>query len=296
MATPAAVKPPVARPSRPIDIFRAELNSEGMRAQFARALPTGISVERFIRALETAVQLNPKVLQADRRSLWQAAVECAQLGFMPDRHLGEVFFTIFKGQVQLIPGYRGLVRLARQSGELAAIDCDIIGANDDVLIRLGDDPRFEVTPRDWQDRGECIGAFAICQFKDGMKQRVILNKAKIERARKQNPKSSEPTSPWQTDYDEMAKKTALRRLCKLLPLTPEAERAIARSELLDAGKPLDSPLDDIIDLDAEENEVGDAEGGVDADEGQKSLTDQTAGQQRLAGLADALTKQPAETK
>ena len=183
-----------------------------MRAQFARALPAGVSVERFVRAIETAVQLNPRVLDADRRSLWQAAVECAQLGLMPDRHLGEAFFAIFKGQVQLIPGYRGLLRLARQSGDLAAIDCDIIGGNDEVLLVLGDDSRFEVKPRDWQDRGECIGAFAVGRFKDGMKQRVVLNRDKIERARRQNPKSNEPGSPWQTDYDEMAKKTALRRL------------------------------------------------------------------------------------
>jgi recombination protein RecT len=238
--------------------------------------------------METAVQLNPKLLQADRRSLWQAGVECAQLGLMPDRHLGEVFFTVFKGMVVLIPGYRGLLRLARQSGDLAAIDVDIIGSEDEVLIVYGDESRFEVKPRDWQDRGECIGAFAIGVFKDGMKQRVILNKAKIERARKQNPKSNEPSSPWQTDYDEMAKKTALRRLCKLLPLTPEAERAIARSEAADLGKPLDSPLDDFIDMTLDREEAGTEAGD---DQGQKQLTDQTAGQVRLDSLEDMMTKQ-----
>ncbi len=56
----------------------------------------------------------------------------------------------------------------------------------------------------------------------------------VEAIRKRASKGKR-SSPWDTDFAEMAKKTVLRRLCKVLALSPQTQRAVALDDLADAG-------------------------------------------------------------
>lgn len=220
------------KPARPIDVVRAELNSQGMRQQLQMALPKHIDVDRFNRVLITAISQNPSLLEADRKSLFAAAMTAAQLGLLTDGVLGQAYLVPYKGKVTLIPGYKGLIALARQSGEISSIDADVICERDQVDYVLGDESRFVVRPT-WGDRGEPIGVFAVAKFKDGGIQRAVMTKDEVEAIRRRSPNGN--SSVWRDNWSEMAKKTAIRRLAKMLPLSTEAQKAFGLADAADQG-------------------------------------------------------------
>lgn len=218
----------VNRGVKPIDQVRAALNLPSMRQQLQMALPAHVSIDKFLRVAVTALQQRPALLTADRNSLFASIVTAAQLGLLPDEQLGECYFVPFKGKVQLIAGYRGLIKLARQ-GDIGHVEAELIHSNDDVLYELGDESRFSVKVN-WQDRGNIVAAYAVAKFRDGgLCARVVMMKHEIDAIRAKSQAANGPA--WSDSYSEMARKTVLRRLSKFLPLTTEAQRGFKVSEL-----------------------------------------------------------------
>lgn len=218
----------VNRGVKPIDQVRAALNLPSMRQQLQMALPAHVSIDKFLRVAVTALQQRPALLSADRNSLFASIVTAAQLGLLPDEQLGECYFVPFKGKVQLIAGYRGLIKLARQ-GDIGHVEAELIYSNDDVLYELGDESRFTVKVN-WQDRGNIVAAYAVAKFRDGgLCARVVMMKHEIDAIRAKSQAANGPA--WSDSYSEMARKTVLRRLAKFLPLTTEAQRGFKISEL-----------------------------------------------------------------
>lgn len=217
----------------PAQAIRAELYSPHMTEEFGRVMPDAKALERFKRTAWSTISRNPDLLNSDRRSLFSSIMDAAQLGLVVDGFLGEGYLVTFKGKVQFLPGYRGLLKLARQSGEISSIDVDTIHENDKVTLRSGDVSQFSIETN-WQDRGEIIGAYAICHFKDGGIQRAIMSLAEIEKIRKAAFSGNSPA--WRNSYGEMAKKTCFRRLAKMLPLSTEAQKALGLEDAVDEGK------------------------------------------------------------
>lgn len=223
MNTVATVKP-----SNPIDLVRAQLNLPSMREQLKTALPPHVTVDKFLRVAMTAIQQNPGLLKMDRTSLFASVVTAAQLGLLPDAQLGECYLVPFKGKVQCIPGYRGLLKLARQ-GDIGFVEAEIFCAHDKTLYVLGDNSHFE-SMVNWQDRGPMVGVYAVAKYRDGgIAARVVMTKKQVDDIRARSQNANGPA--WSDNYEEMAKKSALRRLSKLLPLSTLAGAAFRMSEL-----------------------------------------------------------------
>jgi recombination protein RecT len=213
---------------KPIDLIRSQLYLPSMQEQLKSALPPHVSVEKFLRVAMTALQQNPDLLKYERNSLFAAVVSSAQLGLLPDAQLGEAYFVPFKGKVTLVPGYRGLVKLARQ-GDIGFVEAEIVCANDKTLYVLGDNSHFE-SMVNWQDRGPMVMVYALAKYRDGgIAARVVMTKAQVDGIRAKSQAANGPA--WSDNYEEMAKKTALRRLAKLLPLSTTANNAFRLSEL-----------------------------------------------------------------
>src|SRR5262245_61624861 len=151
--------------AKPIDLIRSQLYLPTMQEQLKSALPPHVTVEKFLRVAMTAIQQSPKLLEMERASLFASIVTSAQLGLLPDAQLGEAYFVPFKGKVQLIPGYRGLIKLARQ-GDIGHVEAEIICANDSVDWVMGDHANFEVIVN-WRDRGPLIAVYAMARYRDG---------------------------------------------------------------------------------------------------------------------------------
>jgi recombination protein RecT len=214
--------------AKPIELIRSQLYLPSMQEQLKSALPPHVTVDKFLRVAMTAIQQNPGLLQMDRNSLFASVVTSAQLGLLPDAQLGEAYFVPFKGKVTLVPGYRGLLKLARQ-GDIGFVEAEVICHNDKTLYVLGDNSHFE-SMVNWQDRGPMVAVYALAKYRDGgIAARVVMTKAQVDAIRAKSQAANGPA--WSDNYEEMAKKTALRRLAKLLPLSTTANNAFRLSEL-----------------------------------------------------------------
>jgi recombination protein RecT len=207
--------------------------------QIAMALPRHITPERMIRVAMTTIQKVPKLLQCRPAELLAKVIEASQLGLEPDGVLGYAYLVPFFNkkrdvmECQLIPGYKGLMMLARRSGHVSTLYAKVVYQEDAYTIKYGIEPTLEHTPADSPDPGPMVAVYAVCRLKDGGVQYEWMWTREVEAIRKRSRAAND--GPWVTDYEEMAKKTALRRLCKSLPLSPEVQRVVAADEMFDAG-------------------------------------------------------------
>lgn len=227
----------------PVDQFRKQITSLG--PELANALPSHIKPERFQRVVMTVVQQTPDLLDADRRSLLGACMKCAADGLIPDgREAALVIFNTktkdngWEKRVQYMPMLAGLLKRARNSGEIASITVQTIQRNDKFIWRPSEERAIEHEVADFtSERGEMIGAYAIVRLKDGSIMSEVMPKAAIDKIRSVS--RSKDRGPWVDWYEEMARKTVFRRLSKWLPMDAETERLIRHDEAVSAGQTID---------------------------------------------------------
>lgn len=189
-----------------------------MAPEFKAALPAHVTAERFMRVTMTAVQNNPDLLTADRRSLYNAAMRAAQAGLLPDGREGAI--VTFSGKAQFMPMVAGVMKQVRNSGEISTWSVQAVYENDVFEYELGDTERIMHKPA-MRGAGALIGAYSIVLMKDGERSREFMNVDQIEAIRKRS--RSGNAGPWKTDYDEMAKKTVVRRHSKRLPMSTDLD-------------------------------------------------------------------------
>lgn len=194
---------------------------EKMAPQFKAALPGHVSVEKFVRVTLTAVQTNPQLLEADRRTLFAAATKAAQMGLLPDGREGAI--VTFKNQAQWMPMTAGIMKLVRNSGEISTWSVQAVYENDSFEFALGDDEHITHKPT-LASRGKLIAVYSIVTMKDGEKSREVMSVEDVEAIRKRS--RSANAGPWVSDFAEMAKKTVVRRHSKRLPLSTDIDGVI----------------------------------------------------------------------
>lgn len=164
---------------------------------------------------------NAQLLDCTPFSVKVAFYHAASLGLEVGSVLGHAYLVPYKQTCQLIPGYRGLIYLAVRSGACRQIWAETIHENDAFAHRLGTDPKIEHQPS-LGNRGAVIGAYACARLHGGGTQFVVLNLDEIEKVRA---KSRVKGGPWSEWFEEMAKKTAIRRLVKQLSISTDEQRA-----------------------------------------------------------------------
>lgn len=206
--------------------------------QIGMALPHFMSVDRMIRIALTAATTTPALLKCDPRTVAGCIVQAAILGLEPGTVLGEAYLIPYGNTCQLIPGYRGLLKLVRNSGELIMVNAQEVRQNDAFDFEDGLDPflRHKRAPGGPEERGPVVSYWAGAVLKDGGRQFVVMTKQEVEAHAKKYSKSFN-SGPWKTEFDEMAKKTCIRKLVKYLPQSVEARTASALDERAEVGLP-----------------------------------------------------------
>jgi len=212
-----------------------------MKPQLAQVLPPHINVDKFIRTASAAIQNNPDLAgdTVDRKSLFMACQRAATDGLViDDRESALVMFNSKVGnkwikKVQYMPMVNGLLKKARNSGEIGSINAYAVYTKDDFEYELGLEPSIKHKPN-IDDPGDFRLAYAVAKLKDGSIQLQVMSKAKIEQVRKVSKSGSDdngnPKGIWKTWYDEMAIKTVLRRLCNRLPSSADLDSVLAASD------------------------------------------------------------------
>ena len=208
----------------PIEAMRGTLVK--MQPEFQAALPPQIPVEKFIRTTLTAVQMNPELLGADRRSLLGACMKAAQDGLLLDgREAAPVIFRTKEGpKVQYMPMVGGILKKIRNSGELASISAHVAYDKDHFEYELGDNESITHKPFLGEDRGKPIAVYAVAKTKDGAIYREVMSVADVDKVRQAS--RAKDAGPWVQWWDEMAKKTVIRRMAKRLPSSADVDQVL----------------------------------------------------------------------
>lgn len=212
----------VVPPAELVGKVREELHAR--ETQIAALLGSQIPVERFLTVALHAVNSNQDLKSCTYASIVEAIREAAALRLEPTGLLGDAYLVKYGNVARLMPGYRGLMKLARRTGEVDAIDAQAVYANDAFEIRLGSNPEVVHVPS-LNDRGGFLGAYAYARLRSGEMVAEWLSNADIEKIRRSSKASG--SGPWVQWPEEMMRKSALRRLMKRLPLTTDAEHALA---------------------------------------------------------------------
>lgn len=237
----------------PVNSFKKALTQfEGqistVSQQLAVSLPSHISIDKFQRTLMAAVKADPELLKADRASLINACEKAALDGLLPDKR--EAALVIFKrnfkdGQgawqqvleVAYMPMVYGLRKKILQSGEITDITAKVVyrrefeeGAfiyEEGTQAMLRHRPLLDLSAEDAKDEN-IIAVYSMATYKDGTKSYEVMRRFEVDKVRecsqtgatcdrKGQPRKS--SGPWVDWYPEQAKKTAMRRHSKTLPMS-----------------------------------------------------------------------------
>mgnify|MGYP002766390505 CR=1 FL=1 len=243
-----------------IDVVR----SKKFQAQMALALPKSMTADRLTRIVMTECRKAPALLKCAPESFYGAVLQCAALGLEPGSALGHCYLLPFgngkdkqgRPNAQLIIGYRGMIDLARRSGQIVSLSAYCVHAQDTFNYQLGLDPDIQHVPASTADRGPVTHVYAVAKLKGGGIQFEVMSRAEIEKVRSTSKAGN--TGPWASHWEEMAKKTVIRRLFKYLPVSIEAVRAVEIDEKTDRGEATTDQ--DFLDAEfIEKGDVNDAE-------------------------------------
>lgn len=229
----------VAARAEPKDIA-GMLSSPKMKQQMALAMPKHMTADRMMRIALTEVRKVPALGQCNIESFMGAIMQCAQLGLEPGSALGHAYLLPFgngkakdgKSNCQLIIGYRGMIDLARRSGQIVSLTARTVHENDTFKYEFGLEETMQHIPADG-DRGKMTHVYAVAKLKGGGVQFDVMSRADVDKVRSTSKAGT--NGPWVTHFEEMAKKTVIRRLFKYLPVSIEIQHAVTLDERADAG-------------------------------------------------------------
>jgi recombination protein RecT len=195
----------------------------------AQLVPKHLTAERLMRVAVNCVAKTPGLQQCTPTSLLQSVLVSAELGLEPGGALGHMYLVPFKSVCTPIIGYRGLLELARRSGEVTSVRAVVVHERDRFKIQEGIDQVIEHEPFLDGDAGPVRYVYAVAKLKDGGVQVEVMSRAQVDAIRARS--RSGTSGPWVTDYEEMAKKTVFRRLAKWLPISSERyEKALEQDD------------------------------------------------------------------
>ena len=202
---------------------------ESRKDSFKEILPKHVTPDRLVKIALNAIAKTPQLQQCTAASLFQSIVFAAELGLEPGGALGHMYLVPYGQTCTPIIGYRGLIELMRRSGQLKQIRAVVVRANDKFRIIEGIDQTIKHVPDIGDNPGELVRVYVVAKLKDGSVHVEHMTRAEIDKIR--NRSRSGQNGPWKTDYEEMAKKTVVRRAAKYLPMSLEVAKALEADDV-----------------------------------------------------------------
>ncbi|WDZ97942.1 recombinase RecT [Herbaspirillum sp. WKF16] len=217
------------------------------KGDIAKMLPAHLNPERLMKVAQIAATTTPALLNCDVPSLVGAIGQCAQMGLEPNTVLGHAYLVPFNtkrkdangnerwvNSVQVIIGYKGLIDLARRSGQIVSIAAHEVCERDKFELVYGLDEKLNHTPS-LGERGAVIGFYAVAKLKDGGHCCEFMSLHQVQEIMR-GTKSKGGYGPWKDNFVEMGRKTVIRRLAKYLPLSIEFQQAAALDGMAEVGR------------------------------------------------------------
>lgn len=211
-----------------------------MQTEFAKALPGHITAEKFVRTAQTAIALTRNIDKVrNPQSLLAACTKAAADGLILDGREAALVVD-YNGDVQYRPMMRGLLKLAYNSGAIKGIVVEIVRKGDVFRhspTNLAQPIHHEINHE--AERGEPHTVYALAEMKDGGIVHEVMSVADVNRIRDRSDAwrafiaKKIKSTPWATDWSEMARKTVFRRLSKYIPSSSDRDALHQAAERID---------------------------------------------------------------
>lgn len=210
-----------------------------MEGEIKKALPSVMTPERFTRMVLSALSTTKELQGCTPESFLGAMMSAAQLGVEPNTPLGQAYILPYRNhgklEAQFQLGYKGIIDLAYRSGEVEVIQAQVVYEHDKFICSYGLDPKLEHIPADG-DRGQPVKVYAMFKTKSGGFGFEVMSMDDVRvHAAKYSKSFTSSYSPWQTNFEEMAKKTVLKKVLKYAPLKSDFVRGVVQDETIKYG-------------------------------------------------------------
>lgn len=226
--------------------LKGRLLEGDVQTAIAEQLPKHMDPLRFARVAYNAVRTDGKLQGCTTPSVIDAVLEAAILGLEIDSVIGHCYLIPFKNKATLVIGYQGMLELAYGTGKVKTISAACVYENEPFQYTEGLNPSLEHEPMfdvPIKDRGPFKCAYAVAHMLNGGKIFRVVSAEEMNKVRGKS-------GPWKDYPQAMEQKTAIRRLFKLLPCSPEVRQAVNMDEMRDLG--IRQSTSDSIDITARE--------------------------------------------
>ena len=198
-------------------------------------LPRGayFDADRLLAVMTGELIKCPKLLDCTPQSIGGAVMLASRLGLEPDSALGHFYIIPYGKMAQVIIGYRGMLELAMRSPDVKSVYAQEVYAGDTFSVLLGTEKRITHIPSLEGGKRDLVAVYAVAEYMNGSKEMEVMSKHDVDRIRSSS--KSGNSAPWSAHYGAMARKTVLRRICKLIPRAIDAQRAAAIEEAIEVG-------------------------------------------------------------
>lgn len=249
------------------------------KGELAKMLPKTLSIDRLLKVAQIAATTTPALAECDVPSLVGAIGQCAQMGLEPNTVLGHAYLVPFNVKrkdtqgrerwvksVQVVIGYKGLIDLARRSGQIVSIAAHEVCEADHFELVYGLDEKLNHTPA-MGDRGNVVGFYAVAKLQGGGHAFEFMSLHQVREIMKAT-QSKGGYGPWKDHFIEMGRKTVIRRLAKYLPLSVEFQTAAALDGMAEAGKDQGNTIDGQFNFVPDDAPAGADTGAADPETGE----------------------------
>lgn len=249
-----------------------------------------MSPERLMQMCISEINRTPHLAECTPESVLSCFMKCSALGLEPSsvNGLGGSYVIPFRNgkthqyEATFIIGYKGMLDLARRSGEISSISARAVHEGDEFRYSYGLHEDLVHVPCD--KPGNLTHVYMVANFKDGSHYFQVMTKADIDKARSQSKAAN--NGPWVSHYEEMARKTVIRRAFPYLPVSVEAKNAAVSDERTpdysDVFHPImDADDDDPVDVTVEDTEATQTESNeTDPADWAEQAADETVEEER----------------
>jgi recombination protein RecT len=197
-------------------------------AAMAVVCPPGVKPEKVIKTVAVLVASNEGLRKCTPKSIFLSVMRVCELGLSFNPALGEAYLVPRGDQATPLVGYRGMAKLARESGEVTDIEAHVVREGDDFDYALGLVPRLEHVPSLRAELGAITHAYAIARLKGGGIRLEVMGRETLDLVRAKY--AAKGSQMWELHYDEAASKTVMRRICKKIPMGQKLADAIAAED------------------------------------------------------------------
>lgn len=216
---------------------------KALEPEIRRALPAILTPERFTRMALSAINNAPELADCTPMSFIAAMMNAAQLGLEPNTPLGQAYLIPYRNkgilECQFQLGYKGLIDLAYRTGNIQIIQAQVVREYDSFEYQYGLESRLVHRPAEG-DRGDITFVYGLFKLVNGGYGFEVSSKTDMDAfAGKYSKSYGSKYSPWNENYEDMAKKTVIKRALKYAPVSSEFQKALSTDETVKAELSID---------------------------------------------------------